>query len=619
MKIIKKEEQPAWLNEFSESLLDGFYLLPGETANDALARASEAFCMGDYDLAQRIYEAAHKGWFMFASPVLANAPVGSWEKVPDNAWHDGTNITEKYFNGTPGAAMPISCFAMTIPDTIKGQMEANAELAALSVSGGGVGLHNMIRATTDKAPGPIPYFKTMDAIIGYYKQGRTRRGSTAAYMDVSHPDIVEHIKFRHPTGGDPARKSDNRKQFHVAVNITDEFTAALLNNDDFDLRCPHTGEVRETVKARKLWEEIMEARALTGEPYIFKIDTANRALPQAQKDKGLKINGSNICIEITLPTNNERTFVCCLSSLNLEKWDEWKDSTLVADLTVFLDNVLQYFIDAAPDELAKSVFSAKQERAIGIGTMGWHSFLMSKNIPFESGGVNSAIQYTHIIYKRIKEQAEEASMKLGAERGEAPDMEGTGRRNSHLLAIAPNSNNAIIAGVSPSIEPVSGISYAHSTRAGTHEVRNPHFDKLIREQIIPRLGVPAEDVEKWIESQWVNILQSNGSVQHLNYLTDHEKNVFKTAFELDMHWVVENADARAQYVCQSQSLNLFFPAGVSKDYFNSVHLKGITSEWLKSMYYCRMERGINADTVRDIERKALTDWSDTEECVACSG
>ena len=618
MTIKKQKEQPIWINDFSASLLEGFYLKDDETANDAIARAAEAFCFGDYELAQRIYNAAHAGWFMFASPVLANAPKGEWRDVPDEAWHSGENITENYWDGELSRAMPISCFALQVPDTIKGQMEANVELAALSVSGGGVGLHNSIRATTNKAPGPIPYMKTMDAMIGYYKQGVTRRGSTAWYMDVSHPDIIEHIKFRNPTGGDPARKADNRKQFHVAVNITDEFTASVLNDEDFDLVCPHSGEVKETLKARKLWEEILEARALTGEPYIFKIDTANRALPQTQKDKGLKINGSNICIEITLPTNEERTFVCCLSSLNLEKWEEWKDSSLVADLTRFLDNVIQYFIEQAPDELSKSVFSAQQERALGIGTMGWHHFLQSKNIPVESGGVNSAIQWTHIIYKKIKEDAVEASLKLGAERGEAPDMEGTGRRNSHLLAVAPNSNNSIIAGTSPSIEAVSGICYAHSTRAGTHLVQNPYFDELLQ-VVAERIGVPEDESETWIKEQWEIILKANGSVQGLPYLTDHEKNVFKTAFEIDQHWVIEAADARAQYLCQSQSLNLFFPAGVSADYFNSVHLKGLTSEYLKSMYYCRMERGVNADVVKNIERQALVDWEDTEECVACSG
>lgn len=621
-KISKRKTQPIWVNEFSEALLQGFYLKDKETPNDAIARAAEAFCYGDYELAQRVYEAAHQGWFMFASPILANAPKGKWKSKPSKKdWRSDINITDKHWEGTgkPSRAMPISCFAMEVPDTISGQMAANTELAALSVSGGGVGLHNSIRATTDKAPGPIPYMKTMDAMIGYYKQGVTRRGSTAYYMDVNHPDIIEHIKFRNPTGGDPARKADNRKQFHVAVNVTDEFRDAIYADDDFDLKCPHTGETKQTVKARELWEEILETRAITGEPYIFKKDTANRALPEAQKAKGLEIKGSNICIEITLPTNEERTFVCCLSSLNLEKYDEWKNSDLVADLTVFLDNVIQYFIDKAPEELSKSIFSAKQERALGIGTMGWHHYLQSKNIPWESRGVNSAAHLTHQIYKNIKNKAVEASLSLGATRGETPDMVGTGRRNSHLIAIAPNSNNAIIAGTSPSIEPISGVAYAHTTRAGTHLVQNPYFDNLLKTEIVERLNIPLSEREVWVKEQWELVLKEEGSVQHFNYLTDHEKNVFKTAFELDQHWVVELAETRAAYICQSQSLNLFFPAGVSAEYFNSVHLKGLDSPNLKSMYYCRMSRGVNIETVKDIERKALVDWDDPTDCLACEG
>ena len=442
MSITKFEHQPEYINDFSNALLDGFYLQKGETFNDALARASEAFCYGDYDLAQRIYEAAHKGWFMFASPVLSNAPVGKWNYV-GNVFGDNTEWNQKWmWDGENSTAMPISCFALEVPDSIKGQMKANVELAALSVAGGGVGLHNSIRATTDKAPGPIPYMKTMDAIIGYYKQGKTRRGACAYYMDVSHPDIMEHIKFRIPSGGDSARKADNRVQFHHAVNVTDKFTQAVVDDEDFELVCPHTGDTKQVVKARAIWEEILEARALQGEPYIFKIDTANRALPQTQKDKGLEIKGSNICIEVTLPTNEDRTFVCCLSSLNLAKFDAWKDTNLVEDLTRFLDNVLQYFIDNAPEELNKAIYSAKMERAIGIGTLSWHYYLQSKGIPMEGGGFGSAIQETHKIYKLIKEKALSESKKLAKERGEPSDMLGSGLRNSALMAIAPNSNNA---------------------------------------------------------------------------------------------------------------------------------------------------------------------------------
>lgn len=617
MAIKKFGRDPEYINEFSRALLDGFYLREGETFDDALARAANAFSFGDEELAQRIYEAAWKGWFMFASPILSNAPVGEWlEKADwsssnlDPRSETATPMVTVDFVGENPRAMPISCFAMYIPDSIDGQMEANKELAALSVAGGGVGLHNGIRAISDKAPGPIPYMKTMDGLIGYYQQSKNRRGACAFYMDVDHPDIIEHIRFRIP-GGDSARKSDNRKQFHSAVNVTDEFIQAVLNDDDFELKCPHTGEVREVVRARDIWEEILETRALTGEPYILKIDTANKYLPEAQKKLGLKIRGSNICTEIVLPTDEERTFVCCLSSLNLEKYDEWKDTGLVSDLVVFLDNVIQYFIEKAPPGLAKAVYSAHRERAIGIGTMGWHYYLQSKGIPFEGGGFNSGIQHTHMIFKKIQREAIETSLRLGEERGEAPDMMGTGRRNSHLIAIAPNSNNSIILGTSPSIEPVSGNAYTQSTRAGSFVVKNPYLQKIFE-----KYAEGKDDPEEWIAEQWRDVIANDGSVQHLDYLTEKEKQVFKTAFEIDQHWLVEQADARQQYVCQTQSLNLFFPAGVDRTYYNSVHLKALTAEYVKSLYYSRMERGINADVVKEIERKVITDWSG-DDCVAC--
>jgi ribonucleoside-diphosphate reductase alpha chain len=618
MKLKKFDSAPSFLTEFSEALLDGFYLKDNEDFNDALIRTSEAFCYGDYDLAQRMYEASYNGWFMYASPLLSNSPIGSWNEIPVTEWKTDENLSKKYFTGEVPKGMCISCFSMFVPDTIVGQMQANVELAALSVAGGGVGLHNGIRATTSKAPGPIPYMKTMDAMIGYYKQGFTRRGACAYYMDVSHPDIFEHINFRVPSGGDPARKADNRTQFHNAVNITDDFMKAVIADEDFDLVCPHTKEVRETVKARKIWEEILETRALTGEPYLLQIDRANDALPQSQKDKGLRVNGSNICSEITLPTSIDRTFVCCLSSLNLEKYDEWKDTTLVADLVKFLDNVLQFFIENAPSELSKAVYAAKQERAIGVGTMGWHYYLQSKGIPFEGGGFNSGVQQTHIIFKKIKSAAVEASQALAVARGESPDMVGTGLRNSHLMALAPNSNNSVIVGTSPSIEPVSGNAYSQSTRAGTFLVKNPYLDKLFDKVASERLSLTDGEAKEWKSDQWESVVTNGGSVFHLDFLTDDEKKLFKTAFEMDQHWLVEQADARQQYVCQAQSLNLFFASGVDRSYFNSVHLKAMTSPFLKTLYYSRMERGVNADIVQKIEREALVDWS-SDDCVACSG
>lgn len=577
------EQDPPFANNFSKKLLEDYYLRNEETIPQAFARASVAFCNQDLQLAQRIYDAAYNGWFMFASPVLSNAPL------PDE------NIR----------AMPISCFATTMPDTINGQMDTVTEVSSLSVAGGGVGLHNEIRATSEKAPGPIPYMKMMDSVVGYYKQARTRRAATAVYMDIDHPDIVEHIKFRIPSQGDPARKSDNLSQFHNAVNITDDFVDAVVNDKGWQLICPHSGEVRETISARELWEIILETRALTGEPYIFHKDNANRALPQSQKDLGLEVKGANLCNEITLPTNDLRTFVCCLSSLNLETYYEWKDQGLVADAIRFLDNVLQYFIDNAQG-MEKAVYAAQRERALGLGTMGYHLFLQKNNIPLESGGLDSAVQITNTVYKDIREQALEESKQLAKERGEPEDMKGTGYRNSHLIAIAPNSNNAIIAQTSPSIEPMNSNAYTHSTRAGSFLVKNK-----ILEQTLEDKGYNTDAV-------WQDIIQDQGSVQHLDILTDHEKSLFKTAFEIDQHWIVELGEHRAKYICQSQSLNLFFPPGASREYVNSVHLKAIRSPYLKGLYYFRTGKESQADTAKDIERKALQDWNG-EECIACSG
>lgn len=356
-------EDPAYISDFSKTLLNGHYVRENETIPEALARAATAYCYGDYELAQRIYDYAYNGWFMYASPVLSNSLKGYWqEKKDDRAnyyWHNHEFIPMEKDHG-----LPISCFAFDVPDTVKGQVETIQEMAILSTSGGGTGAHNSIRGTSNKAPGPIPYMKVIDSAIGYFKQSGTRKGALAYYLDVDHPDIIEHIRFRVP-GGDNKRRSDNRTQFHCAVNLTDEFINAVSADEEIELKCPHTGKVYESIKARKIWEDILETRALTGEPYMLKIDAANRNLPESQKKLGLKIKGSNLCSEITLPTNDERTFVCCLSSLNLERFDEWKDTNIVQDLIKFLDNVLQWFIDSAPDALKKAKYSAERERALG--------------------------------------------------------------------------------------------------------------------------------------------------------------------------------------------------------------------------------------------------------------
>lgn len=585
-------ENPSYVSPAGEKLLEKYYS-NGDSISKAFARPAVAFCAGDLELAQRIYDYIDNGWFMYASPVLSNAPEGKW-------------VDNKFEVIKKGAGLPISCFAFDVGDSIKDQTEVMSEAALLSVSGGGTGAHMSIRAVSNKAPGPIPYMKVLDSVIGYYRQGVVRRGAVAAYMDVSHPDIVEHIRFRVP-GGDMARRSDNRKQFHSGVNLTDKFINQVLDGGDFNLDCPHTGKTYETVKARALWEEILETRALTGEPFLTKIDLINRYLPETQKAKGLRVRGSNLCSEIVLATDSLRTFVCCLSSLNLEKFDEWCNTTIVEDLIVFLDNTLQYFIDNAPAGLSKAVYSATMERALGLGTFGWHAYLQSKMIPFESGGFNSAIQHTHKIFKLIKERAVASSRKLAAERGEPEDMKGTGLRNSHLLAIAPNANSADLADTSPSIEPVYRNVFVKDTRAGAFKIKNRYL-----EQVLEKYEMNTDDV-------WDSIDKNSGSVQHLEFLTEHEKNVFKTAMELDQHWIIEQANARGQYICQAQSLNVFFLPGSDRSYVNSVHLKFLRSEYVKTMYYYRTERESKVDTANTkIQRQSMADWKG-DECVACQG
>ena len=403
------------LSEQSFKLLKDYYCREDERSPQmAFARAAVAFCNGNMNLAQRVYDYVSKGWFMYSSPVLSNAPI----------------------KGEPVKALPISCFLAYVPDTLDGLIDHSNELRWLSVKGGGVGGHwSDIRAVSKKAPGPMPFLHTVDADMVAYRQGRTRKGSYAAYMDVDHPDITEFINMRIPTG-DVNRKNLN---LHHAVNITDDFMRAVEQNENWDLRDPNDKTVRETVSARKIWEHILETRYRTGEPYLNFIDTANRALPEAQKAKGMKIRGSNLCNEIHLVTNEERTAVCCLSSVNLEMYDEWKDTSMVKDLVVFLDNVLQFFIDHAGDEISRARYSAQQERSLGLGAMGMHSYFQRHRIPFDSP---EAIERNEEIFSYIKAKAVEATLEMGKRRGEAPDMEGTGRRNAHMLAIAPNANSS---------------------------------------------------------------------------------------------------------------------------------------------------------------------------------
>lgn len=558
------------------SLLESYYMKESDDGDTqtAFKRASNAYTQNK-DLAERIYQYASKGWFMFSSPILSNA---------EN-------------NG-----MPISCFLTYVPDTVEGLIEHTEELRWMSVMGGGVGGHwDDIRAVSKKAPGPIPFLKTVDSDMVAYRQGSTRKGSYAAYLDVSHPDIVEFLNLRVPTGGDT-----NRKCFNInnAVNLTDDFMKAVMQGDKWDLIDPSDKTVRDTLDARELWQRILEVRFRTGEPYCNFIDEANRHLPQTLKDKGLKIHGSNLCNEIMLPTGPERSAVCCLSSLNLEMFDEWKDTSIVEDLIEFLDDVLQYFIENAPPQLEKAIKSAEAERSLGLGTMGFHAYLQKKGLPFES---IFAVSANRKIYSTIKERAVASSKRLAEIKGEYKDGIGSGMRNSHLLAIAPNANSAIILDTSPSIEPWKSNAFTHRTRAGSFLQFNKYLEKVLES----KEGIDLDEVKQ-------SIILNQGSVQHLDFLTQLEKDTFKTAFELDQMWIVEHASVRQEWICQGQSVNLFFPAGSDKNYVNAVHLSAWKKK-LKGLYYLRTNAGVVADKVSEkVERKALKDY-DIDECMSCQG
>ena len=573
------------LSEQAKKLVEDYYCKDKETSpQQAYARAAVAYSYGDMDLAQRIYDYVSKGWFMYASPVLSNAPK------PD----------EK------AKALPISCFLTYVPDSLEGLIDHSSELRWLSVKGGGVGGHwSDVRAVSDKAPGPMPFLHTVDADMTAYRQGKTRKGSYAAYMNVDHPDIIEFLNMRVPTG-DVNRKNLN---LHNAINITDAFMRAVERGETWDLIDPNDQTVRETMPARKLWEQILEVRYRTGEPYLNFIDTANRALPQTQKDLGLKIHGSNLCNEIHLATSEDRTAVCCLSSVNVEKFEEWRGTTMIRDLIRFLDNVLQFFIDNAGDEIGRAKYSAQRERSLGLGAMGWHAFLHKKRIPFES---ESAQVWNNVVFQYIQKEAKEESLTMGKQRGEAPDMEGTGRRNAHLLAIAPNANSSIICGTSPSIEPLKANAYTHRTRAGSHLVKNKYLEEVLEEK------------GKNTDKVWTDIITNGGSVQHLSFLTDDEKNVFKTAIEIDQMKIVDQAGTRQRFLCQGQSVNLFFSAGAERKYLHNVHFNA-WRRGVKGLYYLRTETTQKAENVAEkVQRDALKDYQtqelqSQEECVACQG
>ena len=551
-----------------------------QAPEEAFRRAAYAYT-NNKELAERIYEYACQGWFMFSSPILSNAD---------------------------SSGMPISCFLSYVDDSIEGLVEHSEELRWMSVMGGGVGGHwSHVRSVSDKAPGPIPFLKTVDADMLAYRQGATRKGSYAAYIDVDHPDIIEFLNIRLPTGGDTNRKCFN---LNNAINIKNTFMEAVFSGSSWNLIDPNTKQVKDTVDARELWHRIIEVRFRTGEPYLNFIDEANDKLPQQLKDKGLKIHGSNLCNEIHLPTSTDRSAVCCLSSLNLEFFDDWKDTTLVEDLIEYLDDVLQYFIDNAPKHLHKAIYSATRERSLGLGAMGFHSYLQRKNLAFESALATSV---NRKIFSTIKVRALEATKRLAKEKGAYLD-DSTGEfRNSHLLAIAPNANSSIILSTSPSIEPWKSNAFTHRTRAGSFLQVNKYLLDCLK-----TYQTKFTETQQWLDNQIQSVILEQGSVQHLEYLTDYEKAVFKTAFEIDQRWLVEHASVRQQWICQGQSVNLFFPAGSDKNYVNAVHLSAWKNK-LKGLYYLRTNSGVTGEKVSNkVERKTLKDYQ-IEECLSCQG
>jgi ribonucleoside-diphosphate reductase alpha chain len=573
------------LTDFGKTTLKDRYLLPEETSpQDGFMRAAKAFSDND-EMAERIYNYASKLWFMYSTPILSNG---------------GTN-----------RGMPISCFLNYVGDSREGLTGHYTENAWLASIGGGIGGYwghvrsdGVSTSGGSQSSGSIPFLHVVDSEILAFSQGKTRRGSYAAYMDMSHPEIIEFLEMRKPSGGDIHRKCLN---LHHAINISDEFMQLIEKciaeptyDDSWNLIDPHTKKVIRTVSARDLWQKLLETRVATGEPYVSFIDTINDALPETQKRLGLRVHHSNLCTEITLPTNENRTAVCCLSSVNLEKYEEWKNDPLfVPDLVRFLDNALSYFIENAPESVFRAKFSAASERSIGLGAMGFHAYLQSKGIPFESA-LAKALNLK--IFKKIKQEAVDESQRLAIKRGEAPDMEGTGMRNAHLLAIAPNASSSIICGTtSPSIEPYRANAYVQKTMSGSFLVKNKYLEKLLDKK-----GMNTDAV-------WQSIVAQRGSVLHLDELSDYEKDTFKTAIEINQQWIIEHAADRQQYICQGQSVNVFVPADVNIKELHDMHMLAWKRK-IKTLYYCRSEAIKRAELVsKKVERTIIPE----ADCLAC--
>ncbi len=606
--MIISPERDDRLTLFAKETLKDRYLLEGETPQDGLLRTSMAFS-DDEAMAQRIYDYSSTQWFSFASPVLSNSPV---RKVFYEDFKE--NFSSYAFDTSRG--FPVSCFLNYVPDSRGGLGDHYTENIWLGSSGGGIGGYwGHVRSDGTKtshgsrSTGSIPFLKIVDPQMLAVSQGVTRRGSYAAWMDVSHPEILEFIDIRKPSGGDINRKTLN---LHHGVNLPNKFMRIIEAcenhpdaSHDWELIDPHSKRVVEVVDARKIWEKLCETRMQTGEPYLAYIDTINEGLPEELKNAGLRVHHSNLCSEITLPTNEYKTAVCCLSSVNLEKWDEWKDSELfIQDCIRFLDNVLEYFIQNAPAEMYKAVHSATEERSLGLGALGWHYLLMKNNTPFE-GAIASGLNRK--IFRHISDEAKAATRVLAEERGSPKLLEGSGKRNAHLLAIAPNASSGIILGTSPSIECISANIFTHKTLSGSWTVKNKYLDDLL----LDKLGDEAKVVETW-----KSILGNEGSVQHLDILDDWEKDVYKTAFEINQRWVVEHAADRQPFICQAQSLNLYMEQDVPITFVHSVLLSG-WKKGLKTFYYQRTKARRRAEMVGSkVERVYL---GGDERCLSCEG
>lgn len=581
----------------------GFYKKPHENSpQESFARAATCYSFGDYDFAQRIYDYASKGWFTFASPVLSNAEEVSWPTFNEQQFDEAGDWLED--NVEPNG-LPISCFLALIPDTKEGLVSTREETSWLSMMGGGIGIMPTMRSPDEKSTGVMAHMRGYDADSLSYKQTEARRGSIAAYLDIDHPEIISFIDMRNPTGGDSNKKCFN---LNNAVNITDKFMDAVINDEEYELIDPKHGGTGRFLSAREVWEHILETRYETGEPYIMFKDTVNRNIPEWITHPLYSVSQSNLCSEITLRTTKNRTAVCCLSSVNLEKFEEWKDTNLIQDLIRMLDNVLEYFIRLAPPQLARAIRSASKERAIGLGTLGWHSYLQSKSIPFET---ELALLETEKVYSLIKEKAIDESKRLAALRGEPDDCYKSGMRNSHLLAIAPNASSSSMVGVSPSIEPWNANAFTAEGRAGSFLIKNKYL-----EQVLESYGKNDKDT-------WHSITTSEGSVQHLEFLSEREKRLFKTAYEIDMMWVVEQAAARQKYICQSQSLNIFVnPNTITAQKMHDIHMSGYKAG-VKTFYYCRAKKAERAKlgTGKDKPLNAMPvkQTIEYEECKACEG